>query len=131
MSWRSNRFSNGLHSLDWMVEECGTSKMLNLSDRGAGAARVVREADTTPGSIAREEAAFDSAYDRRLNVARMRLVRANLAYLLPVLRLIVENGSRRRRSIREIAARNGSTYEAAEKLYFAQRKKLENFFCAQ
>ena len=131
MSWRSNRFSNGLHSLDWMMRDRDASKMLNLSDRGAGAARVVRKADTTPESITREEAARALKHDRRIEAVCKRLRRTGLGHLIPVLLLICRNGRHRVDSIREISTREQISWEAAKARYFGHREKLENFFCAQ
>ena len=51
-----------------------------------------------------------------------------LKHAMPTLEAIMRNGSDRARSIRELAAERGITFDAARKKYFADRKKLLSFF---
>lgn len=51
-----------------------------------------------------------------------------LEHAMPTLQAIMRNGSDRARSIHELAAERGITFTAARKKYFADRKKLLNFF---
>ena len=131
MSWRNERFADGMRSLDRMLEGVDASKVAALSDRYAGAARLVRDVDETPASVAREETRIDAERARRIDAARRRLVRAGGAHLVPVLLLIIRNGRRRGESIRELAQRGGLSREAAEHLYFGHRKKIENILLGQ
>ena len=65
-----------------------------------------------------------SAPRRQANVALPK----ELQHAMPTLRAIMRNGSDRSLSIRELAAERGITFTAARKKYFADRKKLLNFF---
>ena len=51
-----------------------------------------------------------------------------LKHAMPTLEAIMRNGSNMARSIRELAAERGITFNAARKKYFADRKKLLSFF---
>ena len=51
-----------------------------------------------------------------------------LKHAMPTLRAIFRNASDMARSIRELAAERGITFDAARKKYFADRKKLLSFF---
>ena len=51
-----------------------------------------------------------------------------LKHAMPTLKAIMRNGSDMARSIRELAAERGIAFTAARKKYFADRRKLLNFF---
>ena len=51
-----------------------------------------------------------------------------LKHAMPTLEAIMRNGSDMARSIRELAAERGITFNAARKKYFADRRKLLNFY---
>ena len=51
-----------------------------------------------------------------------------LKHAMPTLEAIMRNGSNMARSIRELAAERGIAFTAARKKYFADRRKLLNFF---
>ena len=100
MSYRSNRFNGSMRSLDKLINKFGESnKIRALSDNGAGASRMYKALDTTPESIEREEAKYQNERRKRLHAAEVRLYRAKLGYLVPTLRLIVQNGENRKESI--------------------------------
>ena len=61
---------------------------------------------------------------RQANVTLPR----ELQHAIPTLQAIMRNGSDRSRSIRELAAERGISFTAARKKYFADRRKLLNFF---
>ena len=65
-----------------------------------------------------------SAPRRQANVSLPK----ELQHAMPTLKAIMRNGSDRARSIRELAAERGITFDAARKKYFADRKKLMSFF---
>ena len=127
MSWRNERFDDATLSLDAMLEGVDLAKAAFLSDRGAGAERVYGACDREDGG-GRE---FRSAYNRKIDAARKRLVRAGLGYAVPTLLLVCRNGRRRRESILEIAAARRLSAKAAKKVYFGHLKKIEKIFFAQ
>ncbi len=89
-----------MRSLDKLINKFGEStKIRALSDKGAGASRMYKALDTTPESIEREEAKYQNERRKRLHAAEVRLYRAKLGYLVPTLRLIVQNGENRKESI--------------------------------
>ena len=65
-----------------------------------------------------------SAPRRQANVSLPK----ELQHAMPTLEAIMRNGSDRARSIRELAAERGIAFTAARKKYFADRRKLLNFF---
>ena len=90
-----------------------------ISDRGAGAERVVADCDGDGGSY----------YTRRIKVARRRLAR-NFPELVEVFNLVVRNGKNRRESIAELVA-GGRSPDMARSLYWKHLKKISFFFRAQ
>ncbi len=100
MSYRSNRFNGSMRSLDKLINKFGESNKIRvLSDKGVGASRMYKALDTTPESIEREEAKYQNEQRRRLHAAEVRLYRAKLGFLIPTLRLIVQNCENRKESI--------------------------------
>ena len=136
-SYRNARLANGFLSLDQLAGEIDLVKSRTVSDRGAGVERIVRLIDCSDCSIAGKprwlikEQEAEAERRRKLDAARQRLRRAGLGYLVPTLMLICRNGQYREVSIREIAARRRIDWNAAERLYFSHRKKIENFFLGQ
>ena len=63
----------------------------------------------------------------RRQAANVMLPR-ELQHAMPTLQAIMRNGSDRSRSIRELAAERGISFTAARKKYFADRRKLLNFY---
>ena len=134
MNYRNARLANGFLSLDKLAGEVDLEKARIVSDGGAGVERLVEEIDRLGGrgvgaaeaarfdGGAKEAARFDGgeAQERRrkLRTAIGRLRRAGRGYLVPVLRLIVKNGSERNRSLEKISRAS----------YFRHRDELLRFF---
>ena len=138
MNYRNARLANGFLSLDKLAGEIDLEKARIVSDGGAGVERLVEEIDRLGGRGvgaakaarfddgreigAKEAARFDGgeAQERRrkLRAAIGRLRRAGRGYLVPVLRLIVKNGSERNRSLEKISRAS----------YFRHRDELLRFF---
>ena len=118
MSTRNERLADTFRSLDQMLEGVDATKAPILSDRGAGAERIVGASDRSPD----EEREYLSSYNRKIDAARKRLIRTGLGYTVPTLMCIIRNGRRYGDSVREIAASRRIDYGAAKKLYFSHRK---------
>ena len=118
MNYRNARLANGFLSLDQMAGEIDLVKSRVVSDGGAGVERMVGDIDRTPGDVEREDRLAMTARQRRLHAAITRLYRAVRGYLVPVLKLIVKNGSARYLSL-EIISRAS---------YFRHRDELLKFF---
>ena len=131
MSYRNARLANGFLSLDLLSKEIDLVKSRTVSDRGAGVERMVGDIDRRPGDAEREERDATAERRRKIHAAVVKLYRAGQGYLVPTLVLICRNGQYREVSIREIAARRRIDWNAAERLYFSHRKKIENFFLGQ
>jgi len=114
MSYRSDRFNARMRSLEKMAGECDVSKWPLLSDNGAGVERMLDAMDD-----AKEEEDLQADRAERLFVAEMRLVEAGLRHLVPVLLLIVDNGSDRAASLARVPRAT----------YFRHRDALLDFFC--
>jgi len=128
MSYRSDRFNARMRSLEKMAGECDVSKWPILSDNGKGADDIRESAYCNKWiDDAKEEARNRDVRAERLFVAEMRLVEAGLRHLVPVLLLIVENGSDFRESIGRLAPSSAS-HNAARKKYFEHRARLLAFF---
>ena len=92
-----------------------------ISDRGAGAERVVADCDGD-GSPAYYRACVKRAMNRLRNRPELRRT----------LRLVLKHWPRREDAIWEIlASRRCPTWDAARKQYFAHLEKLLKIFCAQ
>ena len=103
----------------------GTSKATFLSDGGAGVERMVNAIDQYEPSDA-----LAKFHARKLHAAEMRLYRAGLGYLVPILRLIAKNRDNRKASIARLQKRHAASWNAAKRLYFSRLKILSNFFLA-
>ena len=126
MSTRNERLADTFRSLDQMLEGVDATKAPILSDRGAGAERIVGACDRSPD----EEREYLSSYNRKIDAARKRLIRTGLGYTVPTLMCIIRNGRRYGDSIREIAASRKVSYEVAKETYFGHRKKIEKSYFA-
>ena len=106
MSTRNDRFNASMRSLDEITASFeDPSKADVFSDKGQGVERMLDEIDQTPltqDGVRNGQAALSSA---KLHTAEMRLYRAGVGYLGKVLRLIVKNGTNRKKSIWELARR--------------------------
>ena len=112
MSCRNKRFNRSMRSLETMIAGMSDpSKSAKLSDRGKSAARMYAAFEPEPDAPDR---------DQELAGAVLRLVVEGMGYLVPTLLLIVENGSDREKSMRQIPRRT----------YFLHRKLLISFFVA-
>ena len=124
MSYRNARLTNGFLSLDKLAGEIDLEKARIVSDGGAGVERIVRLVDCSDFSIDGEpkvtakERKAATERRRKLRAAIGRLRRAGRGYLVPVLRLIVKNGSERNRSLEKISRAS----------YFRHRDELLRFF---
>lgn len=127
MSTRNERLADTFRSLDQMLEGVDATKAPILSDRGAGAERVVGACDRSPD----EEREYLSSYNRKIDAARKRLIRTGLGYTVTTLMCIIRNGRRYGDSIREIAASRKVSYEVAKETYFGHRKKIEKSYFGQ
>lgn len=124
MSYRNARLANGFLSLDKLAGEINLEKARTVSDRGEGVERIVRlvdcsdcSSDGKPKATAEERMAA-AERRRKLRAAIGRLRRAGRGSLVPVLRLIVKNGSERNRSFEKVSRAT----------YFRHRAKLLRFF---
>ena len=112
MTYRAERFNNSMRSLEAMVSGMtDLSKSDKFSDHGENAARMYATFEPEPDAPDR---------DQELAGAVLRLVVAGLAYLVPTLLLIAENGNDREKSMKRLSART----------YFRHRTLLEDFFVA-
>ena len=127
MSTRNERLADTFRSLDQMLEGVDATKAPILSDRGAGAERIVGACDRSPD----EEREYLSSYNRKIDAARKRLIRTGLGYTVSTLMCIIRNGRRYGDSIREIAASRKVSYEVAKETYFGHRKKIEKSYFGQ
>ena len=135
MSKRSERFNRSMRSLDEFVASFGdASKIAALSDLGSSVQRMTGDVNANVGEAASRRLKEDRARslqsgetplpqgehvrDARLHAAEMRLYRAGRGYLVPVLRLIVRNGSERHLSLEKISRAQ----------YFRHRDALLRFF---
>ena len=118
MSTRNERLADTFRSLDQMLEGVDATKAPILSDRGAGAERIVGACDRPPD----EEREYLSSYNRKIDAARKRLIRTGLGYTVPTLMCIIRNGRRYGDSVREIAASRLIDHGAAKTLCFSHRK---------
>ena len=120
MNYRNARLANGFLSLDKLAGEIDLVKSRVVSDGGAGAERMIGDLDRRPGDAAREAEAreAETARRRKIHAAITRLYRAGRGYLVPVLRLIVKNGSARHLSLEKISRAS----------YFRHRDELLRFF---
>ena len=131
MNYRAERFNNSMRSLEAMVSDFkDASKASIFSDKGAGVGRLVSEIDAN-GQDARStcnagtgangqgaRSTTDSSRKALLRAAERKLRRAGRGYLVPVLRLIVKNGSARYLSLEKISRAS----------YFRHRGELLRFF---
>ena len=127
MSTRNERLADTFRSLDRMLEGVDATKAPILSDKVAGAERIVGASDRSPD----EEREYLSSYNRKIDAARKRLIRTGLGYTVPTLMCIIRNGRRYGDSIREIAASRKVSYEVAKETYFGHRKKIEKSYFGQ
>jgi len=112
---RRDAIREALHNLRWRLNE-DSARKYHTTGKGRRNATICEAglpAATRP-----------SAQRRQANVALPK----ELQHAMPTLRAIMRNGSDRSLSIRELAAERGITFTAARKKYFADRKKLMNFF---
>ena len=116
MNYRAERFNNSMRSLEAMVSDFkDASKASIFSDKGAGVGRLVSEIDAN-GQDARSTT--DSSRKALLRAAERKLRQSGRGYLVPVLRLIVKNGSARYLSLEKISRAS----------YFRHRGELLRFF---
>ena len=118
MNYRNARLANGFLSLDKLDGEIDLVKSRVASDGGAGAGRMVGDIDRRPDDAEREEDEAARERQRRFHAAITRLYRAGRGHLVPVLRLIVKNGSARHLSLEKISRAS----------YFRHRDELLRFF---
>ena len=144
MSTRNDRFNASMRSLDELTASFeDPSKADVFSDKGLGVERMAESVDVHLREAASRRLNEDGAHSlqsgetplppcetplpqsepthvrkRKLHVAEMRLYRAGCGYLVPVLRLIAENGSARHFSLEKISRAQ----------YFRHRDALLRFF---
>jgi hypothetical protein len=92
----------------------------DLTDGGEGAEKVRSFDERRDGNY----------YTERIKVARRHLAR-NRPVLVEVFNLVVKNGTNRRESIDELAARHRINTDAAKAHYWGHLKKILIFFKAQ
>ena len=131
MNYRNARLANGFLSLDKISAGRDMSKFRPLSDRGAGATKTRAAVDRNPVAEAQSELKRVTDRRRKIDAARQKLRRMGLEHLVPTLMLICKNGHWRDESIKEIAARRGLSYHAAEVRYFGHREKILKAFGVQ
>jgi len=125
MSYRSERFNNAMRSTDY--SDIDPAKNRNSSDGGLGVERMLDAIDYDDAKEEARERAIRAERAERLFVAEMQLVEAGLRHLIPVLLLIVENGTDFRESIGRMSPSSKSR-NAARKKYFEHRALLLAFF---
>jgi len=114
MSYRGQRFNNGMRSIEAASGRIDPSKARLLSDDGLGVERIVTAADYRE----LEESLSACLPELNLLAAELCLAMSGESRLLPTLRLIVENRSEYWRSLEEMPC---STY-------FKYRGLLLEFF---
>ena len=115
MSTRNDRFNKNMQSLEEFIESFeDPSKIAAFSDGGTGIPPV--QHGICNGQDAR---CPRDPWQAKLQVAIMRLRRANRGYLIPVLRLIIRNGKLRDLSLEKVPRSS----------YFRHRDALLRFFC--
>jgi len=117
MSYRSDRFNRAMRSLDHSCID--PSKDRSQNDNGLALGRMLDALDYDEAKEEARERAIRAIRDERLFVAEMRLVEAGLRHLVPVLLLIVDNGSDRAASLARVPRAT----------YFRHRDALLDFFC--
>ena len=137
MSYRNDHFNRRMASLEVIVAEfADASKAKAFSDCGTGVERMLQTMDYSPATESKAEAEAEQRREERLFESEMRLVEAGKRHLIPVLLLIVENGSNRSESIAIMAksrqtGRGRKKFESARKAYKRCLKSLLNFFGVQ
>ncbi len=112
---RRDAIRKELYNLRWKLNE-DSARKYHTTGKG--------RYNTTMCERCQPSATSPFAPRRQANVSLPK----ELEHAMPTLQAIMRNGSDRSRSIRELAAERGITFAAARKKYFADRKKLLNFF---
>ena len=131
MNYRNNRFNKTFLSLDLLAESIDLGKSPYVSDNGAYVRHLIDHMVTPPDEA--ERIADEEERRRAVLLAKVMngLERTGRGYLIPVLRLIVENGNDRTASIAALAKERGTSYAAAKVLYFRHRKTLLKLLCVR
>lgn len=126
-NYRNNRFNQSMHSLEWKLEGCDSSKASFISDCGAGAERIFDAIDYDRASAEAEEQMEAERRARAIDEAKIALANQGYAYLIETLELIIENRGDRGASIRALM-KNGRSKTSARRLYERHREALMKFF---
>jgi len=114
MSYRSERFNRRMMSLEVMVAGFADVSKAKIFSDGVAGAHAIREGQESRSRSRVEE----ETREGKLFEAEMRLADAEKSHLIPVLLLIVENGSNREESLKHVARAT----------YFRHRDLLCRFF---
>ena len=128
MSYRSERFQRGFLSLDRINDGDAPEKRDILSDHGDGARQIRSSAERD--AARRDSAPFRATREEMLAEARRRLVEAGLKRLVPVLDLVVANGSNRRESITQLCRIWRRRWAGTRRNYYRGVQDLLRFFSA-
>jgi len=127
MSYRNDRFNQGMRSLETMLSgHANVSKTKSLCDEPA-LERMLDALDYDEAAETDREKRLHADRYSTLFGAEMRLVWADLQHLIPTLLLIIENRRNRDASIDSMAA-TSKTRNAARKKYYAHKDALLDFF---
>lgn len=124
MSRRSQRFNDGMHSIEFSIAAyCDSSKSRYMSDNGIGARRIIDALDGYLDNHVGEMRDEREAREQRFAVDCFKIVLIvfEQCHLLNALDLIVRNGTHRSESIAAMASK---TATAKERLYFRHRDAL-------
>lgn len=124
MSRRSQRFNDGMHSIEFSIAAyCDSSKSRYMSDNGIGARRIIDALDGYLDNHVGEMRDEREAREQRFAVDCFKIVLIvfEQCHLLNALDLIVRNGAHRSESIAAMASK---TATAKERLYFRHRDAL-------
>ena len=124
MSRRSQRFNDGMHSIEFSIAAyCDSSKSRYMSDNGIGAKRIIDALDgyldNHVGEMRDEREAREQCF--AVDCFKIVLIVFEQCHLLNALDLIVRNGTHRSESIAAMASK---TATAKERLYFRHRDAL-------
>ena len=114
---RRDAIRRELYNLRWKLDN-ESARKFHTTGKGR------RDTSMCEGNTSLPAATRPSAPRRQANVSLPK----ELQHAMPTLKAIMRNGSDRSRSIRELAAERGITFTAARKKYFADRRKLLNFY---
>ncbi|MBQ4470989.1 MAG: hypothetical protein II946_01545 [Kiritimatiellae bacterium] len=102
------------------LSDIDIGKVKRLSDNGIGVGRMMDEVDRVAESLPENRR-------KRYEALRKRLERGKAKHTIATLRLIMENGGEREKSIQTLALAKGTNFAAAKAKYWADLHTIERF----